>query len=315
MEALRKIGEIIRNHYEKIILTIVLIGLALAVLYVNQTSRKEAEKIKASVQELAHRKEKLVEPIDLSESDAALKRMQTPSDLAFSGPHNLVNPVKWKKKTSGEVYKVPTEAGVWEKMVITRRAQLRFIVAYDRAANPGYWLKITKEAAERPNDRRPKQIYLTLNTTNRQYPTLILRTVTGAPDKPDELGLELVDTTERIAIATNRAFERIEAYEADLKNTLMSTNNVWLNLRQNSIIRIQNDEYIIVAINENELVASDRNTGKYYHVTQFAPATTNVTNRATPPVQVPAPAPPPVVPPGATGVAPPPPGTGAPKPP
>lgn len=287
MEALRKLGEIIRNHYEKIILTIVLLGLALAVLYVYQASQSEKEKIKKSLEEITSRKPTPVRPADLTGALEALKSARSPTELAFSGPHNLVNPVKWKKKPGGEVYKLTSDVGEigWGKMIITRRAQLRFIVAYDRPANPGYWLKLTKEAAERPPDRRPKPLYVTLNTTNKFIDRLIvLREIKGPPEKPEELGIELADAGERITVATNKAFERIEGYEVDLKNTFLATNNVFLNLRVGSPIKIASDDYIIVAINENEVVASARANDKKYTVREFAPTTTNATNRVTAPV-------------------------------
>src|SRR5437667_292521 len=55
MDFLKKIGDACRLHYEKILLSLVLIGLATAVLYLNKTKEDEETKIQNCQKEAAIR--------------------------------------------------------------------------------------------------------------------------------------------------------------------------------------------------------------------------------------------------------------------
>src|SRR4026208_1605310 len=123
----RNLGEVLRNHYEKIILTLVLVGLALAVVFVYQASQREEQEIASDVNQLLGQKTKGVTPIDLSAAEAALKIHQAPPALESPKGPNFVNPVKWKKRVDGTIYKIPDDDTIgWGKMFITRLTPLRF---------------------------------------------------------------------------------------------------------------------------------------------------------------------------------------------
>src|SRR6185436_12679865 len=81
MASLRNLGEIFRTHYEKIILTLVLVGLGLAVLFVYQASQREEQEIASDVEQLLKKTPKPVAQVDTSAAEAALKSHQSPPDL------------------------------------------------------------------------------------------------------------------------------------------------------------------------------------------------------------------------------------------
>ena len=92
--------QILKNHYEKIILSLVLIGLAAAVWFLYQASATQEENISNWTREVEHRKVKGVPAVDLSPSQAILKTAQNPPPLVLAGGHNVFNPVKWQRRRS-----------------------------------------------------------------------------------------------------------------------------------------------------------------------------------------------------------------------
>jgi len=266
MASLSKVTEIFKLHYEKIILSAVLAGLAAAVWFLYQESAKEEESASQFVENVGNRKVKGVKPVDLSVYQNGLKLAQNPPPLILSGGHNVFNPVKWQRRPDGVLIKIQTGKEVGpEAMSITKITPLSFIISLDRVANPGYYFGVTRESAEKPIDRTKKAKFATLNATNEFF---TLREVKGPPEDPTEVVLELADTKERVTVSKTTEFKRVVGYEAELKYTVENKN--YPKLRIGSTITVAGDQYIIVAINENEVVLSARLNDKKYTIRQAA---------------------------------------------
>jgi len=242
----------------------VLAGLAAAVWFLYQESAKEEESSASFVRGVGSRKVKGVKPVDISSYQNGLKLVQNPPALILSGGHNLFNPVKWQRRPDGTVIKIQTGKEVGpEAMTISKITPLNFIISLDRVANPGYYFGVTREAAEKPAFRKKQQKFVTLNGTNEFF---TLREVKGPPEDPTEVVIELQDTKERVTISKTSEFKRVVGYEADLKYPVENKN--YTNLRVGSTITVAGDQYIIVAINENEVVLSARSNDKKYTIRQ-----------------------------------------------
>src|SRR5690242_4300727 len=98
MDLLKKIIDACKLHYEKILLCLVLLGLACAVVYLNKTKEDEEIKIKEFFTGVERKKTTPIKPVDLSANDAALKLLTNPPPLKFSLPHHLFNPVRWQRR-------------------------------------------------------------------------------------------------------------------------------------------------------------------------------------------------------------------------
>src|SRR3954464_2818909 len=158
MASLSKITETFKLHYEKIVLSLVLVPLAAAAWTSYQESAKEEESASNFVQGVGTRKVKTVKPVDLSGYQNALKQVQSPPPLILSGGHNVFNPVKWQKRPDGTMIKIQTGKEVGpDAMTIARLAPLYYIISLDKVASAGgYWVGITREAAEKPIERKKK---------------------------------------------------------------------------------------------------------------------------------------------------------------
>src|SRR5262245_22242704 len=139
MEALSKIGDMLKQHYEKVILGLALLGLAVAVVVLMKASQDEQEKIKVYLQEVERRSGAPVKPADLNRLETTLKQAQSPPALELSGPHNLFNPVKWQRGSDGRIYKNEkgTE-GTVDELETVKINPLQFMIYFDKFTGVGY---------------------------------------------------------------------------------------------------------------------------------------------------------------------------------
>jgi hypothetical protein len=269
MDFLKQIGDTCRLHYEKFVLVLVLLGLAGAVVYLNKTKQDEEKSIKEYLQDIGKKSGAPVKAINLTANDAALAVITNPPALNFSLPHHLFNPVKWQRPpppNQQTLFKLVTgdEIG-WAKMTITRILPLNFIINLERVPTPGsFYIGVTHEGAERAVDRKKKQRFVTHNTKNEFF---TLKEIQGPQEDPTELVLELADS-KKVSISKDKPYTQVEGYEADLKYTI--DNKAYNNLRVNSPLRFLGEDYIVVAITQDEVVVSARSNDKKYTVRQTA---------------------------------------------
>src|SRR5215210_3518670 len=141
---LGKVGDIFKNHYEKVILGLALLGLAAAVVILMRASAAEQDKIKEYLTEVARRAAAPVKPVDLARLEGTLKQAQAPPPLTLDGEHKLFNPVKWQRRGDGAwVKNVKGTEGTVDELEITRIAPLQFIVSLDKFTGTGYTIIVT----------------------------------------------------------------------------------------------------------------------------------------------------------------------------
>jgi len=259
MDMFKKFGDVCRTHYEKIILCLVLAGLAGAVVYLYGASQKEEEKIADFLRDIGRRKENPVKPADMTHFNAIMQMAQSPPKLEYGSTHNLLNPVRWQRNMKdGTMIKSPKGSELDHIFVAATRG-LNFAIAFDRVAGPGYWLTITNEVAATPPQRRVSQ-YFTLGSTNTKV--IILREVKGPPEDPAEWVFEIKESGERVSIARDKPFIRAEAYEADLRSKV-EANKPYNRQRVGMTVRFQGEDYKIFDIKASEVILLAPNDKKY----------------------------------------------------
>jgi len=102
--------QFLKSHYEKIILSVVLVGLAAVAALMPMRVAQERERQEAREREITNPKVKEYQPLDLTTNASVLARLEQAPRLKLDGDHNVFNPVVWQKTPDGGVKKV-TEVG------------------------------------------------------------------------------------------------------------------------------------------------------------------------------------------------------------
>jgi len=265
--------DFLKKHYEKVLLGVVLLGLALAVAFLPFKIASEKQKLEDMRNQLIHPKVKPLANLILTSPESVLKRMAAPALIDFSAPNKLFNPMPWQKAADGHLIKVDATNIGPDALAITKLTPLYLKLTLDSVTlldtGPRYVIGIENEAAPNLRDRRKTQKYCSLNTKNE---TFTLRDVKAAPDNPTNVTvvLELNDTRQRAVVAKDQPFRRIEGYMVDLKYA--PENKTWTSRRVLASLAFSGGDYNIVAITENEVVLSAKSNQKRWTVKYSAGA-------------------------------------------
>jgi hypothetical protein len=242
--------EFLKKHYEKILLSVVLLCLGLTAAWFPAKIAQEKERAQSYIVTLKTPGE--LPPIDLSTNQAALVRLQNPPTVELSGAHNLFNPVTWKIKSDGTFLKIIRE-GV-DALTVTKIHPLYFELSYERPTSAGgYYIGVKRLDAKKPS------IYAKLNKKEELF---TIKEVKGTAEDPDELVLELADNQQVVSISKGKPFRRVEGFEVDLRYD--PDNLTILKKRVNDLINFGGESYKIIAITENSVrvqaISTDKRT-------------------------------------------------------
>ena len=249
--------EFLKKHYEKILLTIVLLGLlgALAFLPMLIVENKTLPPSPFTTQ--IHP----LPPLEMSRQDRAMEKLGSPYQLDFSTTNKLFNPVDWKIDASSNLIKIVTghEVGP-QAAVVTKITPLKLIVTLDEVLTnePGvYIVSVERQAAAYPQYRSKHQHYAMLNEKNSDFE---LTRIEGPQENPDALVLKLTDSGETVSVSAAKPYERVDGYEASL--SYPPENKSFPDLRVGSNILFGGENYLVVAIDQNEVILSAQSNQK-----------------------------------------------------
>ena len=260
--------DLIKKHYEKVLLGVVLLGLTVAVVMLPFiiNAKRAALELKR-VTNIA--RPKALPQLDMSLEDTAMQRIQSPIKLDFTSKHNLFNPVVWQKLADGRLVKIQTGNEIGPgALEVTDIKPLYLQVTYDSPNANGYFIFVERQAAAEKSKQSKHEAFV---VKDEKKDLFTLREIKGPPEKPTELILEMNETGESISISPEKPFKRIEGYQSDLKYGL-EANQIWKNQRVGATLNFAGGQYIVVAITENNVVLSAKSNDKKTTIT-FNPAT------------------------------------------
>jgi len=243
--------QFLKKHYEKIILCVVLLGLATAAIWMGAKISELKEEVSQPVSEGSHKGKSLV-PLDLTNDMLALAAVTNPPPVILSGGHNLFNPVTWKRKPNGELIKILYTGP--DALAIVNISPLYTIIAYDHPTGTGGIYVFTVQTnSGRKLIEHPK---IDEKTKSGLY---IVRGIKGASEDPTELQLEISETQESVWISKGAPYKRVDGYTADMKYDPES--RTLLKQHVNEIITLDNEQYKVVEITNNAVrVQAIKNT-------------------------------------------------------
>ncbi len=237
--------EFLKNHYEKILLSAVLLGLAVAVaiLPMKVPSGNEEGGTNAPPTKF--------HSLDNSTNEAALARLEELPPVVFSGAHNLFSPVEWRRKKDLTLWKIDKDNEVGIGAVIVRKITPRHtILSYDGFNPPKFQIGVIQQA-KNPEAKIPTPVFAALNDKKELFTVVGAK---GPPENPTEVTLELKDG-KKVTIARDKSYSEVTDYTADL---IYPHDNTQPFLRQKvgAKLLFDGDTNIVVDISSNEVVLS-----------------------------------------------------------
>jgi hypothetical protein len=252
--------EFLKKHYEKIVLCVVLLGLAAAVLWMKSAVVKVREEVPPIVIGPPP-KTAPPKPLDLTIYQEALAQITNPPAVVLSGAHNLFNPVTWKRKPNGDLMKI-IKTGP-DALIVTNITPLYTIISYDHPSlgGPVYVMAVeTNVDLTKPNPR--KHLEHVRKDELRKTSLYVVRGIKGAEDDPSEINLEILRTGEtNVWVTTNTPYKRADGYLADLRYDPDTT----LSLRRRKVndeFKLDGEPYKVVEITNDAVRVENRRTTK-----------------------------------------------------
>ena len=253
--------EFLKNNYEKVILSVVLLGLAVAAVLLLTWVGNEKRAVEESEQGLTQVPPKMLKPTDVSTNEAAIQRLVRPPHIQLAGEHNLFNPVQWKKLPDGRTIAIRTGREIGPgALVVTAITPLYLKIEFEGAGGspeaPQFRFKVTREAEKSPSKRIPTTFSVT--GVGQKSPLFIVRDA-RPKEGPTEFLLEMLDDKEQVTVAKDKPYASVDGFSASLKYP--PENLTFTGKRLHDALVFAGDTNKIVAITEtNVTVAAASNT-------------------------------------------------------
>jgi len=246
--------DFLKKHYEKLVLSIVLLAVAVAAFLLTVQVGNVKQTLADQLQQKIIKKGAVLPPIDLSTNQAAAARAAARIKVVLDGQHNTFNPGAWEKTPDG-LRRKPGKAGL-AGLSVARVIPLNLVLNFKGVAgvadNFRYQISVSREFEKLPAKRQPVITSLTVGSKDN---LLQLVEVKGPKEDPTELLCELIETRERFVLTKEKDFRKPFGYAADLR----SEGKDFLAKRVDDALNLSGVTYKIVAIGKDELVVSAPN--------------------------------------------------------
>jgi hypothetical protein len=181
--------EFLKNHYEKIVLSVVLLLMATAAVLLVVQVRSVEEELGAFRKVIVETGGQAVERPKTNPYTAILTKAQPPVvDLVL--PHKVFNPERWLMNTNRDLISGKDVGVAKLQLLEVQPMQLKLeLVVSGSAERQSYLVNITREYALKTIDQRPTKRSVTLNSTNyldapSKLRFIVARAIEGPPDNP-----------------------------------------------------------------------------------------------------------------------------------
>jgi hypothetical protein len=253
--------DFLKKHYEKVILSIVLVLLAVAAAYLPIRVAAVNKDIETEVPRVSPKE---FVPNDISTNIATLNRAQRKSSLKLSNSeHNLFNPVGWVKSKDGNLAKDPYYGRKGPAaLLVSEIDPLFFEVTYERMVQDRgeikYYFGVKREADSKKKNRRLVTRAIRLREKNDIF---ILKEVKGDPTRPEGFVIDLLADNREILVSSTEPYSEIAGYTADLVYPPESGKK-FNTKRRGDKITIAKKSYEVVVVQAAEVVLKDSKTTK-----------------------------------------------------
>jgi hypothetical protein len=206
--------EFLRKHYEKIVLCLVLLGVAAAVVWMRLNRAKIQEELTQPLN-VAEPKTAPEKPFDWGPYQQAIQQIGKPPPVNLSGAHNLFNPVIWKRK-GDELFKI-LQTGP-DALVLLDTIPLYTIISYERPTDAPIYVMSAQQHVDLRQPLKAVKVEFVKKNEKTKSGLFIVRGIKGAENDPEAINLEITQSGDTNAwVSTNAPYKLVDGYIADLK--------------------------------------------------------------------------------------------------
>lgn len=252
--------EFLKNNYEKVILSVVLLGLAVAAALLPIWVAGEKRTLEEADNQITQTERKDLKSVNLNTNEIVLQRVVKAAGLHLSGEHNLFNPVPWQRMRDGHLIPIRTGREIGPgALSVAKIAPLYLRIEYDSPApttdTVQYRFRVTRETEKSAGKRVATYSAAPGGARNQ----IFMLKEAKPKDNPVEFTLELSDTKEQVTVSKDRPYVSVAGFTADLKYP--PENLSFPSKRLGDSLVFAGDTNKIVAITEtNVTVAAASNT-------------------------------------------------------
>ena len=254
-----KFLNMLKKHYEKIVLVVVLLTVAGASLLLTLRAGDERQKLADQLQQKVAGNKKPFKPADLTTSIAALERLSAPIEVNLAGEHKTFNPNTWVRKAGGSIMPVKDSGGTGARgLILTGTHPLDLSITFVAVAGTGdpyrYQFNVLRDHEKQAAKRRPSTVSLNEGSKNDLF---VLREIHGPKENPTEAVIELLDGGDRATLVKDKPFTKGLAFAADLRYEV--ENKMINGKRADETVVLSGVAYKIVAIDKDAIIVQAPN--------------------------------------------------------
>jgi len=252
--------DFIKKHYEKILLSVVLLGLVVALVFMALIIPSEQQKVRDITSSIIGGRVLALTNLDLTRQSNITVQLQSPYKLDFDTTNKLFNPREWQRRPDGTM--IPAVEVGPNTAVVTSIRPLYTALTLDsietNELGARYVIGVERQVVVSVVLYRKQQRFV--STDDRKKDVFTLQNVVGPPENPNYLVLRLADTGQEIQLSKDKPFRRVDGFTADLKYEV--DNAHWSGQRIGNHLHFAGDDYTIVDINSDEVVLSAKSNQK-----------------------------------------------------
>ncbi len=258
--------EFLKKHYEKILLSVILLVLAVAAVMLSIKMRELRSQLQQNEEQITQIAQKAFAPLDLRAFQKIIQVATNPPPLNITSQHLVFNPVKWYKKPDNSLIKVQVgnEVGIGA-LEITKITPLNLIISLDAGTpggspdNPRYKFNVERQGATNKNDAKLKAFYAPAGGSNAVF---TVKEVKGEKLNPSEILLTLADgsSNDVISVSKEKPYSQVTDYAADMRYPPEMKD--FPNLRAGSGVTVGGQKYYVIAITDKQVVMSAESNQK-----------------------------------------------------
>lgn len=240
--------EFLKNHYEKLVLGVIVIGLVVAAVMVSMQAESAGEEEMAG-----SGYEAKAQPVDTSTNLLALERFANSAELNLDEGHYLFNPDVWRRKPDGSFITGEDlgPKGVKIKEILPLVFSVKFLDTGSSSSSTRFAMQIVRVNAPDARGTPPTSMSTVMMSVGEENDLFKLLEVRPA-DAPKEVSLEMKKDAQVVTLTKGQVFERIDGYIANLRYDAENRN--FNNVRELSTITLLGETNKVVTLTSNELV-------------------------------------------------------------